>query len=571
MRTITKTLLRGALPIALLAALWAACGDDASVNGEPYYNNYTNNNNGTPGADQGATTPDMSAPDMFVPETEEFLVQELATTSRYVFAPNGAAGSDTVARVDGESFGVLPIRVGAGPSVVRAAEVEGTGAVAYVLCASSSVVAIIRADLPDPGPGGQNLVHLMPVPREINALTLSPDGRHLIGYMDPNKPLPPGTSVASLQTMALIRLGASAEEDAVIRLSVTRQIRSIAWSADGQQAFVLGREGVNRLHMPSITAEALIPPLPLSLSAEAFPPTDTELLIAPAGDALILRSSQSSSLALASLAAPGAAGPQVLALRSVALPGIPTDIDLIPRAGTTQLLATIRDARKVAIVDLAQTFAAPEDAVPEPLVLDAEDVRPGLAQVVPGRDEVLLYSTLDALPTLGVLTLGDQPSIERWPLRNQIRAIAVSPDGASAIILHKPQPAQATSGTPQDTFQRGEGVTLLDIESGYGRPVPLIARPEEVVMVSRPGQPSLVFAMVVDPGNRVGKSGVMRLDLSTYRADFIALPRPPRKIGYVAGKVFISQDAEQGRITFLDVDSSAQRTVSGYELNARID
>jgi hypothetical protein len=213
---------------------------------------------------------------------------------------------------------------------------------------------------------------------------------------------------------------------------------------------------------------------------------------------------------------------------------------------------------------------AAQDALPAPLVLDAEGIRPGLAQLVPGRDEVLLYSTLDALPTLGVLKLGDQPSIERWPLRNQIRAVAVSPDGASAIILHKPQ-VGSTSNAPQDVFQRGEGMTLLDIESGYGRPVPLAARPEEVVMVNRPGQPSLVFAMVVDPQDRVGKSGVVRMDLSTYRSDFIALPRKPRKIGYVAGKVFVSQDAEQGRITFLDVDTSAQRTVSGYELNARID
>jgi hypothetical protein len=563
--------LRHVAPLAAMFALWAACGDsasDAPLTTGSNNSSFNNLNNVNPGSDMGAQAPDMP----FVPEEEEFLVQELATTSRYVFAPNGAEGSDTVARVDGESFGVLPIRVAAGPTVVRAAEVEGVGAVAYVLCESASVVAIIRADLPDPGPGGQRLVNLIPVPREINALTLSPDGRHLIGYMDPDRPLPPGTSVASLQTMALIRLGSAPAQDQMIRLSVTRQISSITWSADGQQAFILGREGVNRLHMPAITAEAFVTPLPLGLSPDQFPPSDVELVVSPAADALILRSSRFAGVLLVSLAAPGAAGPEVLATRSIALPGIPTDIDLITTGGQTQLLATVRDASKVALIDLAQTFAAAPDALPAPLVLDAGDVRPGLAQALPGRDEVLLYSTLELLPTLGVLRLGAAPSIERWPLRNQIRAVAVSPDGASAVILHKPQPAlDAPGSAPQQVFRRGEGMTLLDVDSGYGRPVPLTARPEEVVMINRAGSPSLVYAMVVDPAGGVGKSGVVRMDLSTYRSDFIALPRAPRKIGYVAGKVFVSQDAEQGRITFLDVDSSAQRTVSGYELNARID
>jgi hypothetical protein len=39
----------------------------------------------------------------------------------------------------------------------------------------------------------------------------------------------------------------------------------------------------------------------------------------------------------------------------------------------------------------------------------------------------------------------------------------------------------------------------------------------------------------------------------------------------VAGKIFISQEATDGRITFIDVDSGEQQTVSGYELNAGID
>ena len=80
------------------------------------------------------------------PETEEFLVRQVATTSSYVFVPNSSDNSQTVARIDGRDFGVVPLRVGLRPTIVRAAEVEGQGAIAYVLCEGDSTLAIIRAD-----------------------------------------------------------------------------------------------------------------------------------------------------------------------------------------------------------------------------------------------------------------------------------------------------------------------------------------------------------------------------------------------------------------------------------------
>jgi hypothetical protein len=64
--------------------------------------------------------------------------------------------------------------------------------------------------------------------------------------------------------------------------------------------------------------------------------------------------------------------------------------------------------------------------------------------------------------------------------------------------------------------------------------------------------------------------GLTRIDLSNYRTDFFKLARQPQQMGLVAGKVFVSQASSHGRITFFDVDTGEQRTVSGYELNAGI-
>jgi len=65
--------------------------------------------------------------------------------------------------------------------------------------------------------------------------------------------------------------------------------------------------------------------------------------------------------------------------------------------------------------------------------------------------------------------------------------------------------------------------------------------------------------------------GVMRINLETFRSDFVALPKQPTQIGRVGNKIFVSQEASDGRLTFFDVVTNEVRTVSGYELNAVID
>ena len=181
-----------------------------------------------------------------------------------------------------------------------------------------------------------------------------------------------------------------------------------------------------------------------------------------------------------------------------------------------------------------------------------------------------MYTTLDPTPSMGVLGLGGL-ELEALPLRNQIRSVAVSPEGASAVVVHAPKQGQPADGAPpHELFRYSEGLTLLDLDTGYRRPVILDATPEDLIMTSLPGRDeAIVYVMLRSP--QAARQGVMRVDLGSYRTDFVALPRPPLQLGVVAGKVFVSQDAAQGRITFLDIETNAQRTISGYELNARID
>jgi hypothetical protein len=552
--------------VSLAALTLPACGDDSGggdLMGEPNAGNDGNNaigNNGSESrADAGA-----GANDVFVPEEEEFLVREVATTAAYVFVPNSAEGSNTVAQIDGRDFSIRPIPVGQEPTVVRAASVDGVGDVAYVLCEGSSTVAIIRADEQVDRPEKQ--VNLLAVPDEVNALALSPDGRHLLAYIDPSKPFRDETSVASLQAAALIRLGDSREDDAAFELSVTRLIDEIEFTADGAQAFIVGREGINRIKLAEIDADTFVPPLPLDLSQTVFPPKDLEVEVSPAGDYLVVRSSAYSGVALYQPPADGSEA----TLRLVDLDAIPTDIDLFSEEdGSPGVLATLRGSSGLAILDVEAILSSSADTAPEPETIAVDDAQPGLAQLTPDGEQVLLYTSLVLRPDLGVLDLSER-TVRSYGLRNQIRSVAVSNDSQTAVVVHRKQDgAPPSDADPLAFFQHNHGLTLFDMATGYRRPVVLQGEPADLVITANDDGTALVFVM--QQSDNPNFRGVTRVDLDSYRTDFFKLARQPQQLGVVAGKVFVSQTSDEGRITFIDVNSSAQRTVSGYELNAGID
>ncbi|MGM0558953.1 MAG: hypothetical protein ACQEVA_21390 [Myxococcota bacterium] len=562
MMTSVHSIKFGLCALMSAALLVAGCGDDGATGPLGEDGNGDFNNGGAADAGGQEPTSDAGASDTFVPEEEEFLVREVATTDSFVFVPNSSEESNTVARIDGRNFSVRPVRVGQEPTAVRAASVEGVGDVAYVLCEGSSAVAVIR---PSADQDGEDDVSLLPVPKEVNSLRLSPDGQHLLAYIDPDKPLDADDGTASLQTLALIRLGATAEEDEVFQLSVTRLISDIEFTEDGSEAFIIGREGINQLELPAISKDTFIAPLPLELSSDAFPPEDLEVEVAEDGSYLVARSS---AFAGVTLYRP-ARGDEESATRIIELDSIPTDIDLFVRAdGSPALIATLRGASKIALLDVDAALADdPADEVVETTEIDS--VSPGLSQLTPDQSRILLYTTLVQRPRLGVYDV-EAGEVESYLLRNRIRSVALSDDSETAVVVHDKRDGEVpTDADPLTFFQYNHGLTLFDFETNYLRPVTLQAEPLDLVITTNSGGTSLVYVMLESEDPR--KEGVVRIDLSTYRTDFINLARKPQQIGRVAGKIFVNQQSDEGRITFIDIESGAKRTISGYELNAGID
>jgi len=532
---------------------------------------------GEPEADAGAGD---RADTGFVPEEEEFLVREVAATDNFVFVPNSSDTSDTVARIDGRTLSVEPIQVADRPVAVRAAQSDIGGTtrdIAWVLCEGASAIAIIRSSN-----GNSPDVSLKSVPGEVNAIRLSPNGRHLLAYIDPDQPIDSGSGVSSLQTMAVVELGATADADAVHQLSVTPQISQIEFTADGDDAYIVGRDGINHLALDEIDGDTFVPPLDIGLSESAFPPTDRELKVSDDGDLLVLRSSAKAGLALYR---PTGDGGDPAALASFDLPGRPTDLTLtdLPdgEGGTRQvILAPIRETDQVAIVDVRGAFddtpsptadaSSPSSSLSYVDLISVDDIRPGLARLTPHRSSALLYTTLDVEPRLGILDI-EQRSLRSFALRNQIRAVSVAPTGEAAAVIHEKQEGSPPTGaSPAEFFRHNHGVTLVDLDSGYLRPVTLQGEPMDWLVTDNSDEVHSLYTILTADQSAAEHRGLLKLNLDSFRRDFYRTARQPSQLGRVADKVFVSQESEQGRITFVDVDSGETRTVSGYELNAGI-
>ena len=535
-------------------------GIGGTAPGEDYDGNEAENN------DHGNHANDENDGDFDEPEDEEFVVEQVAATESYVFVPNQTEGSETVALIDGRDFGVQPVQVGLQPEKVQAADIEDQGAVGYVLSTGQPTVSVIRADV-DGGSGVAD-VQIRSVPSEVNELTLSPDGEHLLAYIDPDEPINVGSSAASLQTMALLRLGSQPGEEQVFELSVTPYIDDIIFTDDGNQAFIAGADGIHRMWLNDVKSDMVVPSLQLESEGVDVDGDDREVAVTADGGVLALRNGDDAGVALYAL---GDEGGEVDDSRVVELAGAPSDLELIEDDESRMVVAPIRSEQKVVTFDVDEALDADEGDDGFINTIDASGADAGISRFTPDESAMVTFSTVPEIPTVGLVDI-DSGQIETHRLRNQIRNLEISPDSQTAVAVHQRQEGSGGSD-PEEAFRHSEGLTLWDLESGYLRPITLHGYPEQIVMVSDSDERAFLYVMLVpsedDPS--ADAEGVMRINLRTHATEFYGLPRLPNRLGAVADQVFVGQDQESGRITFFDVDTGQQRTISGYELNAGIE
>jgi hypothetical protein len=190
----------------------------------------------------------------------------------------------------------------------------------------------------------------------------------------------------------------------------------------------------------------------------------------------------------------------------------------------------------------------------------------------------VLYS--NAVPserlTVVALTATPTPTWRTLRVHAPVLSVIPAPDGRGAVVLH-PIDSTTTTTTTTTTATADAGgsapatagaFSLLPLDGTHPALIQMTDAPIQAVAFSTTGDRALVT--VRDDHQQI--YGVYLGRFPTLEVGRYALASPPIAAGVtaVAGRGYVAQQHPEGRITFITLDSGDARTLTGYELGARV-
>jgi hypothetical protein len=174
----------------------------------------------------------------------------------------------------------------------------------------------------------------------------------------------------------------------------------------------------------------------------------------------------------------------------------------------------------------------------------------------------LLYTNAIDNDHLTILELApgpDQLSHRTVSVKTPIKAVFVAPDALHAITLQTPGAGSTKAGA----FSVVATAALVSPKI-----VGTDAPPTAVAIGPAPSERALVT--VRDDAKKL--FGVYLARMPSLQVDYVKLASPPLATGVVpaAGKGYIAQEHPEGRITFVDLADGSVRTLTGFELGAKV-
>jgi len=164
-----------------------------------------------------------------------------------------------------------------------------------------------------------------------------------------------------------------------------------------------------------------------------------------------------------------------------------------------------------------------------------------------------------ARPTARVTLVDANLATRSLDLIAAVRAVFLTGDGASAIVLQDP---------PSGSLKKG-AFSVLSL--GSVRAPKLVASDAPAVAVALPpGNSERALVTVSDPGRR--SYGTFLVRTPNLQVDFSSLSSEPLASGTVPGaqKGFVAQLHPEGRITFIDLNEGGEREITGFELSSKV-
>lgn len=469
-------------------------------------------------------------------------------TPRYVYALNPTAAS--VARIDPTTLYIEAIPVG--PRPVSLASLPGEDAAVVLSLDDASVSVLDSRTLP-------TKVTRVALKRQYGRLTVSADGAWAVAWPDPSgAPSSGAEGIFALVNLVAARAGAA---DAVQERAGGYRITDIVFRLEGDaatQLHVFAKATVSTFDLASGATLPARLPLPEAMAADV---RSREVVASADGRVIMLRSTVSPELA----AFDGAA------LTPLPLPEIATDLDLVPDG--TAAVAALRSAGSVAYIELPADLVDPTGI--DVIALDGGVVgQVALPPAVPaGGMFAFVYSTVTDAEAFARV---DLPSgrVTRYALEKLVDEIAVSPDGASALVLHRANAATTATDPYEAAVDRDQGFSVFDVGTGFWQ----LQRTGQTRPTRFAFSPHGGYVGVALRNDGLRRYQLMSVNLSSLVTTTLPLASTPLYMGTVPEapgitphRVFVSQEHPAGRISVIQLDSGQVRTATGFTLNGEID
>lgn len=232
------------------------------------------------------------------------------------------------------------------------------------------------------------------------------------------------------------------------------------------------------------------------------------------------------------------------------LGGAPSSGGAVGSGGTES--PAIPQESHIALLPTATIFEAPSDFT----VVTTEELV-GSAVVARDASYVLLFTNAIDNPYISILNTAEQ-EIRVVDLKAPVLAAFLSDNAEHSVVLMKPPTGSTKLGAfallpvTQEFPARIEGTDLA---------------PEFVSLSSETGR-----ALITTSSTSTSRAHAYFARFPSLQLDEVELPSRPLASGIVpeAGQAFVAQEHSEGRVTFIDLETGEDQTVTGFELSSRV-
>lgn len=489
---------------------------------------------GTPGggttADTGTSGDDAAVDTAPPPEKEvESSYRSPVATGKYVWIANPKSGR--VAYIDAATLDVRVVEAGNGPTYMAAVPSPAGDDVAIVLNVLSDDATMLRKT-------SLGLVaETFKTHHGANAWQVSSDGHWAIAWTNAAD-VAGADKTEGFQDLTVLDL---TEKVPPTILAVGYRPVSVGFTKDGSRAYAVTQDGVSIVDLgasgPLVTKNVPISDDPLA------DPGTRDVSVTPDGAYALVRRDGDEKITVVGLESESRV--------DVTLDGPVTDLDLADDG--SRAIAVVRDKAQVAILPIPAIASKPTTF--GSITITGETV--GSVSIAPSGTSAVLYTNAFPVEHFTVLGLDPTPSYRVMKLYAPVLAVFPTPDAKNAIVLH-----QLSKDVTHPAF------SVVPIASGLPAKIVGAEAPLTAVALSPAGD----RAFVTERDDTKSIYGVYLAKMPSLAVDRFPLASPPIAVGVVAGanRAYVAQEHPEGRITFLDLASGTARTLTGFELSARV-